>query len=174
MSVIVAGLKLSGVSCLTNRSAGRSLSAPLEPDVTASAGRISESPIGKRRLIFGGEKHISPQLSLLCQLHHHPPLTSSVMAQHTIEENMDQRLTISAEAIECKELFRDALAVFQYEDRAMEMQDEFGRFNLWASNIAVFVPGQGSLDFRLIDMPEVKDQFLRQLGLLKWRLKQCW
>lgn len=98
------------------------------------------------------------------------------MAQRTMEVNTNQRLTIGAEASKCKELFLDALEGLQSEDRffiGTVLQDEFGRFNLWASNIAVFVPGQGSLDFRLIDMPEVKDQFLRQLGLLKLRLIQC-
>lgn len=47
-----------------------------------------------------------------------------------------------------------------------------GRFNLWAGNIGVFAPLQASLDFRLIDVPEIRSQLLRQLDTLSISLTQ--
>lgn len=54
----------------------------------------------------------------------------------------------------------------------IELQDELGRFNLWAGNIGVFAPLQASLDFRLIDVPDIRAQFLRQLDTLSITLTQ--
>lgn len=54
----------------------------------------------------------------------------------------------------------------------IDLQNELGRFNLWAGNIGVFAPLQASLDFRLIDVPDISAQFLRQLDTLSITLTQ--
>ncbi|KAF2805712.1 uncharacterized protein BDZ99DRAFT_396002, partial [Mytilinidion resinicola] len=50
-------------------------------------------------------------------------------------------------------------------------EDEFARFKLWASNIGVFAEVHASLDFRVRELPEVKELFLRQLDTIECRLE---
>lgn len=86
-----------------------------------------------------------------------------------------QERTIQREARECRSLLADTLAHLSRHDPlsiGIELQDELGRFNLWAGNIGVFAPLQASLDFRLIDVPDVRTQFLRQLDTLSITLTQ--
>lgn len=52
------------------------------------------------------------------------------------------------------------------------LQDEFVRFKLWQSNIGVFADVQASLDFRLREIPDVSELFLRQLYTIEERLGQ--
>jgi hypothetical protein len=52
------------------------------------------------------------------------------------------------------------------------LQDELVRFKLWASNIGVFADVHVSLDFRLRDLPDITELFLRQLDTIEERLKQ--
>lgn len=87
----------------------------------------------------------------------------------------NQDRTIQWEAKECRSLFADVMVRLSQDDplaRGVELQDEMGRFNLWAGNIGVFAPLQASLDFRLIDAPEIRSQFLRQLDTLSISLTQ--
>jgi hypothetical protein len=83
--------------------------------------------------------------------------------------------SIKGDAKECRELFADLLslpsdAIFSL---ATKLQDEYGRFNLWAATMAIFAPDQACLDFRLKDVPEARDLFIEQLGVLATRLEQC-
>jgi hypothetical protein len=87
----------------------------------------------------------------------------------------NQDRTIQAEARECRGLLADTMVHLSQHDPlsiGVALQDELGRFNLWAGNIGVFAPLQISLDFRLIDVPEIKGQFLRQLDTLSISLIQ--
>lgn len=52
------------------------------------------------------------------------------------------------------------------------LQDEFVRFKLWGSNIGVFADVHTSLDFRLREIPDVAELFLRQLDTIEERLNQ--
>lgn len=52
------------------------------------------------------------------------------------------------------------------------LQDEFVRFKLWESNIGVFADVHASLDFRLREIPDVAELFLRQLSTIEERLQQ--
>lgn len=52
------------------------------------------------------------------------------------------------------------------------LHDELVRFKLWESNIGVFAHVHASLDFRLRDVPDVAELFLRQLDTIEQRLQQ--
>lgn len=87
----------------------------------------------------------------------------------------NQERTIQGEAKACRSLLADVMVRLSRDDPlviGVELQDEMGRFNLWAGNIGVFAPFQASLDFRLIDVPEIRSQFLRQLDTLSISLTQ--
>lgn len=87
----------------------------------------------------------------------------------------DQERTIQEEAKECRSLLIDTIVHLSRCDPSsigIDLQDELGRFNLWAGNIGVFAPLQASLDFRLIDTPDISAQFLRQLDTLSITLMQ--
>jgi len=55
---------------------------------------------------------------------------------------------------------------------ATAVQDEYGRFNIWAATMAVFAPDQACLDFRLKDVPEASQLFVKQIGIFTTRLEQ--
>lgn len=87
----------------------------------------------------------------------------------------DQERTIQGVAKECRGLLTDFMVHLSHHDPlsiGIQLQDELGRFNLWAANIGVFAPLQASLDYRLIDIPDIKSQFLRQLDTLNITLTQ--
>jgi hypothetical protein len=54
----------------------------------------------------------------------------------------------------------------------LALEDEYIRFKLWAYNIGVFAEVQLSLDYRIRELPEVKDQFLGHLDTIESRLDQ--
>jgi hypothetical protein len=54
----------------------------------------------------------------------------------------------------------------------LALEDECIRFKLWAYNIGVFAEVQLSLDYRIRELPEVKDQFLDHLDTIESRLDQ--
>lgn len=87
----------------------------------------------------------------------------------------DQERTIQGAAKHCRGLLTDIIIHLSRYDPlsvGIDLQDELGKFNLWAGNIGVFAPLQASLDFRLIDVPDIKAQFLRQLDTLSITLTQ--
>ncbi|KAG8158584.1 hypothetical protein KVR01_011706 [Diaporthe batatas] len=59
-----------------------------------------------------------------------------------------------------------------YETIRGSLEDEYGRFKLWGSNIGVFANVHASLDFRLREIPDIAEMFLRQLATLEERLEQ--
>lgn len=58
------------------------------------------------------------------------------------------------------------------EQTQITLQDEFVRFKLWESNIGVFAEVHASLDFRLREIPDIAELFLRQLDTIENRLVQ--
>lgn len=111
------------------------------------------------------------------------PVDMKFCIYHTVDQipcaMMDlwnQERTIQGVAKECRGLLTDFMVHLSHHDPlsiGTQLQDELGRFNLWAANIDVFAPLQASLDFRLIDVPDIKSQFLRQLDTMKITLTQC-
>lgn len=53
-----------------------------------------------------------------------------------------------------------------------DIEDEFGRFRLWAANIGALSRGHGSLDYRLRDAPVVLEGALKLLNELQQELHQ--
>lgn len=93
-----------------------------------------------------------------------------------MDDHDGQQRSIQGEAKICRDLLADIMSHLSQHDPlfiGVELQDEMGRFNLWAANIGVFASLHASLDFRLIDVPEIKTQFLRQLDILNITLLQC-
>ncbi|KAK4244252.1 hypothetical protein C7999DRAFT_17466, partial [Corynascus novoguineensis] len=82
--------------------------------------------------------------------------------------------SIKAEARKCRKRFEDLLSLRSEAilPLATILQDEYGRFNLWAATLAVFAPYQACLDFRLKDVPEASDVFIKQLCILDTRIEQ--
>lgn len=58
------------------------------------------------------------------------------------------------------------------EQAQSTIQNEFVRFKLWESNIGVLADVHASLDFRLREVPDVAELFLRQLDTIEERLSQ--
>lgn len=90
----------------------------------------------------------------------------------------DSPKTIGECSKKCLLLFSkidDIVWDLQYNDaRRIQntFQDELSRFKLWASNIGVFADVHASLDFRIRELPDVAELFLRQLDTIKCRLNQ--
>lgn len=87
--------------------------------------------------------------------------------------------TIGECSKQCFDLFSqsvDATWHLEHDDASFiknRLQDEFSRFQLWASNIGVFAAVHASLDFRVRGLPDVKELYLRQLDTIECRLKHC-
>lgn len=85
--------------------------------------------------------------------------------------------TIRKVSSRCIDLFVQNIESAKSLDRAKEssqgtIQDEFVRFKLWESNIGVFADVHASLDFRLREIPDIAELFLRQLDTIEERLDQ--
>ncbi|RMJ18505.1 hypothetical protein CDV36_001785 [Fusarium kuroshium] len=90
----------------------------------------------------------------------------------------DSPSTIGEHSKRCLDLFTqnaDAARDMQHGDASRVksgLQDEFARFKLWTSNIGVFADVHASLDFRVRELPDVAELFLRQLDTIECRLDQ--
>lgn len=94
---------------------------------------------------------------------------------------MTDNVTIREQARGCFQLFKDCLASCippetrkQHDTQAVKdsIEDEFARFRLWLSNIGVFADTQLSLDFRVREIPDLRDLFLKHLDTVECRLNQ--
>ncbi|TGO51259.1 hypothetical protein BCON_0165g00090 [Botryotinia convoluta] len=54
-----------------------------------------------------------------------------------------------------------------------ELENELGRFKIWAGNLGVFAPGRASVDYRLRDDADVKEILIQMLGRLRQSTKQA-
>ena len=89
-------------------------------------------------------------------------------------------MTGSTEILEraqtCIGLFHNVLSTISGRERldpnaelAALIDDQLGRFNIWAGNIGVFANTYTSLDYRVRDIPQIKDLIVQQLdGLAKY------
>lgn len=85
--------------------------------------------------------------------------------------------TIRKVSVRCLRLFAQnidsAKALDGKDEQAQStLQNEFVRFKLWESNIGVLADVHASLDFRLREVPDVAELFLRQLDTIEERLSQ--
>jgi hypothetical protein len=94
---------------------------------------------------------------------------------------MTDDVTIRERATGCFQLFKDCLKSYtpaearqQHDTQAVKdsIEDEFARFRLWLSNIGVFADTQLSLDFRVREIPDLRDLFLKHLDTIDCRLNQ--
>ncbi|TGO44913.1 hypothetical protein BOTNAR_0722g00040 [Botryotinia narcissicola] len=54
-----------------------------------------------------------------------------------------------------------------------ELENELGRFKIWAGNLGVFSPGRASVDYRLRDDADVKEILVQMLDRLRQSTKQA-
>ena len=84
-----------------------------------------------------------------------------------------------AEAVEaCSTSFRSLYTSLESAKSDSQSQislacvtDQHGRFNVWAGNIGAHQTGQTSLDYRLRDPSQMKDEFTKILGYLSENLR---
>ena len=97
--------------------------------------------------------------------------------QQPIEHPISSK-TIARESSACLDGFRrsiSALGKLHHAQAAAPrncLDDELDRFMLWTSNIGVFADVNQSLDFRLQEIPDVVELFLKQLEIISCRLDQ--
>lgn len=78
----------------------------------------------------------------------------------------------------CIDQFRGFLAIIREQpellntDASMAIDEQVGRFNVWAGNLGVFARAHASLDYRLRDNPRAKDLALKQLEGLQDRIER--
>lgn len=54
-----------------------------------------------------------------------------------------------------------------------ELENELGRFKIWAGNLGVFAPGRASADYRLRDDADVREVLIQMLNRLRQSTKQA-
>ncbi|ESZ91987.1 hypothetical protein SBOR_7644 [Sclerotinia borealis F-4128] len=54
-----------------------------------------------------------------------------------------------------------------------ELENELGRFKIWAGNLGVFAPGRASADYRLRDDADIKEILIQMLDRLRQSTKQA-
>lgn len=88
---------------------------------------------------------------------------------------MQSDITIRSRSEECFKLFDRCCTSLEDDDFELTkdgLRDEFARFRLWLSGIGVFADVQLSLDFRVREIPELRDLFLNHLDTIYCRLTQ--
>ncbi|KAK4224120.1 hypothetical protein QBC38DRAFT_458633 [Podospora fimiseda] len=88
---------------------------------------------------------------------------------------LDELPSIQVTARDCGEGFERLLSNTTDTDQdhhLSDIEDQYGRFNLWTSSSAVFAPLQICLDFRLKDIPEATRLIVKHLNILSTRLEQ--
>ncbi|KAL4993932.1 hypothetical protein BDV10DRAFT_189510 [Aspergillus recurvatus] len=89
-------------------------------------------------------------------------------------ETVWQDATISESAKICLQSFNDCLAQFHLLSPRQQsaVDDQLGRFSIWVSNIGVFAPTRGSLDYRLREAPDIQRLVRRLLRTLNDYIQQ--
>ena len=76
-------------------------------------------------------------------------------------------------AKQCVALFgRGLLSPSTNRQSSTDLENQLGRFKIWAGNIGVFAAGNASLDFRLRNDPDVREVVLRMLTRLRRTIEQ--
>lgn len=84
-------------------------------------------------------------------------------------ENPSTQRAVSEPARQCVDLFHQCLSQSQQLGHGPSdalVEDQCGRFMIWASNIGVFAAGHASMDHRLREAPDIKDLLIRLLEVL--------
>ncbi|KAL4988122.1 hypothetical protein BDW68DRAFT_159782 [Aspergillus falconensis] len=89
-------------------------------------------------------------------------------------ETVWQDATISECAKICLQSFNDCLTQFHLLSPRQQsaVDDQLGRFSIWVSNIGVFAPTRGSLDYRLREAPDIQRLVRRLLRTLNDYIQQ--
>jgi hypothetical protein len=89
-------------------------------------------------------------------------------------ETVWQDATISQCANICLQSFNDCLAQSHLLSPRQQsaVDDQLGRFSIWVSNIGVFAPTRGSLDYRLREAPDIQRLVRRLLRTLNDYIQQ--
>lgn len=94
-----------------------------------------------------------------------------------------ERKTIAAESKIVVELFETLQGVTPDTDEDStkpaftEVEDQYGRFNIFARNVGTFADGHASLDYRLRNSEDAQEVTRRLLESLQWFLRRgtfCW
>lgn len=91
-----------------------------------------------------------------------------------MELPLTQRM-ISEAAGECLDLFHHCLSkpqLLRHGPINAQLEDQYGRFNIWATNIGVFAAQHASMDYRLREAAEIKDLVVRLLETLLGHINQ--
>ena len=76
---------------------------------------------------------------------------------------------------ECIDQFHQCLSQSQlprHGPASALVEDQYGRFNIWISNIGVFAPAHGFMDYRLREAADIKDLVVRLLETLLGHIEQ--
>jgi hypothetical protein len=87
------------------------------------------------------------------------------------EENGKEPIAFDAKA--CADVFHSLQKKWHETDGGRLLEEQHARFNLWASNLGVFLTSNASLDYRLREAPTLIDTFRQLLKLLLQVLKHC-
>ncbi|EGX50304.1 hypothetical protein AOL_s00076g68 [Orbilia oligospora ATCC 24927] len=110
-----------------------------------------------------------------------PQLTSSLiqsMGDILMEDaetliDTSNQTPIASITLECHQLFKETLANIQQSDEHDIFETQYGRLNIWASNIGAVVKDKSSLDYRLRLSDDIKSMILQLLEVLKGSLRQA-
>lgn len=86
-----------------------------------------------------------------------------------------QHETIAEAANACLSSFQECMRLltsFGPRERAI-VQNQLGRFSLWAANIGVYAPGRASMDYRLREVEDVHRVVRGLLEALNSSLVDC-
>lgn len=71
------------------------------------------------------------------------------------------------------ELIQENVDEYESQLSVTKVSDEFGRFKIWAGNIGALQEDSRSLDYRLREASQVRDQVTKILLDLKFSLREC-
>ena len=84
---------------------------------------------------------------------------------------MKEHATILDRARKCMILFETLHAAINEKnvtaDLASSVDDQIGRFNIWSGNIGLYASASASLDYRVQDIPQIKNLIIQQLDGLE-------
>lgn len=74
---------------------------------------------------------------------------------------------------QCVALFRRGLSSQSLERQSsVDLENQLGRFKIWAGNVGVFAAGNASIDFRLRNDPDIKEVMIQMLTRLRKSIEQ--
>ncbi|KAK6511008.1 hypothetical protein TWF506_010093 [Arthrobotrys conoides] len=96
-----------------------------------------------------------------------------VMEDVDIVMDTGYQISIASITLECHQLFKETLANIQQSDEYDIFETQYGRLNIWASNIGAVAIDKSSLDYRLRLSDDIKSMVLQLLEVLKGSLRQA-